>query len=199
MLSLVAYLKVEVYWLYQYMVLICCFNYLTCPFFLCIHHSSRMCFLNEEMKLVLAMQMFSCWGNLQMFSLFVKFFFNSFKSWEPLTLFFFQCRLVKLLMGQTMAWSVLFLMEVNTIMVRILCLSQLVVWLPFLVYTFIYIYSCSLVFDVDIGDGEPMRKLPYNRSGIIPFYPGLHYEFILFVFFSSYLWIVCHWYSCHLL
>ena len=23
----------------------------------------------------------------------------------------------------------------------------------------------SLVFDVDIGDGEPIRKLPYNRSG----------------------------------
>lgn len=22
-----------------------------------------------------------------------------------------------------------------------------------------------LVFDVDIGDGEPIRKLPYNRTG----------------------------------
>lgn len=33
------------------------------------------------------------------------------------------------------------------------------------------------VFDVDIGDGEPIRKLPYNQSGIL----GLFY-FILFIF-----------------
>lgn len=33
------------------------------------------------------------------------------------------------------------------------------------------------VFDVDIGDGEPIRKLPYNQSGIL----GLFY-FIWFIF-----------------
>lgn len=25
---------------------------------------------------------------------------------------------------------------------------------------------CFLVFNVDIGDGEPIRKLPYNRAGL---------------------------------
>lgn len=25
---------------------------------------------------------------------------------------------------------------------------------------------CFLVFDVDIGDGEPIRRLPYNRAGL---------------------------------
>lgn len=27
--------------------------------------------------------------------------------------------------------------------------------------------ACPSVFDVDIGDGEPIRKLPYNRSGML--------------------------------
>lgn len=34
------------------------------------------------------------------------------------------------------------------------------------VYLLIFVYILCLVFDVDIGDGEPIRKLPYNRSGI---------------------------------
>lgn len=29
----------------------------------------------------------------------------------------------------------------------------------------LYTSSSSSVFDVDIGDGEPIRKLPHNRSG----------------------------------
>ena len=31
---------------------------------------------------------------------------------------------------------------------------------------FSLVLCCYSVFDVDIGDGEPIRKLPYNRSGI---------------------------------
>lgn len=44
-------------------------------------------------------------------------------------------------------------------------LWQLLIWLTFCpeqLKPFSFFYS---VFDVDIGDGEPIRKLPYNRSG----------------------------------
>lgn len=33
------------------------------------------------------------------------------------------------------------------------------------------------VFDVDIGDGEPIRKLPYNRSGMFDLF-HLVYHFV---------------------
>lgn len=60
------------------------------------------------------------------------------------------------------------------IMVRILRDS---IWL-YLLYFFLSFFflllipqkSCESVFDVDIGDGEPIRKLPYNRSGTLCFY-----------------------------
>jgi len=37
-------------------------------------------------------------------------------------------------------------------------------------FVFLCSSKISAVFNVDIGDGEPIRKLPYNRSGISHFY-----------------------------
>ena len=45
--------------------------------------------------------------------------------------------------------------------------------------------SCESVFDVDIGDGEPIRKLPYNRSGTLCFYLKICFGNIIIVFFGQ--------------
>lgn len=58
-----------------------------------------------------------------------------------------------------------FLMVFSMIMVSFLCFPEYLIrfaFFRFISYTF-YLW-CS-VFDVDIGDGMPIRKLPYNRSG----------------------------------
>lgn len=41
------------------------------------------------------------------------------------------------------------------------------------------------VFDVDIGDGEPIRKLPYNRSGTLVSCVQ-HYIPVLFLIFHGF-------------
>jgi len=93
-------------------------------------------------------------------------------------------RLEKLLMDQKMAWSVPFLMDLNMITVSVYILATLnLICLGFVVFSYslnlihptVYIDGLLIllsVFDVDIGDGEPIRKLPYNRSGeflLLPF------------------------------
>lgn len=93
-------------------------------------------------------------------------------------------RLEKLLMDQKMAWSCLFLMDLNMIMVsdfilatlNLICLGFVMLsYLLNLIHPTVHIDGLLIllsVFDVDIGDGEPIRKLPYNRSGrflLLPF------------------------------
>lgn len=38
--------------------------------------------------------------------------------------------------------------------------------------------NCFSVFDVDIGDGEPIRKLPYNLAGELFTAFSIHFEVI---------------------
>lgn len=79
----------------------------------------RMCFLNKEMKQELTRCFHAGDVSLYCFQKLGTFMFD-----------FFQFRLAKLLMGQMVAWSVLFLMEMNMTMVRIL----------------LYVSTCSLIF-----------------------------------------------------
>lgn len=45
---------------------------------------------------------------------------------------------------------------------------------------------CAIVFDVDIGDGEPTRKLPYNKGGdYINRHVSLFSSSLLFFFFCQ--------------
>ena len=87
--------------------------------------------------------------------------------------------MVKLLTDRMITSGVLFLMGLNMTMVRILCSLTTLIWLTICLYHLIFfffffgnkqrfslVFCCYSVFDVDIGDGEPIRKLPYNRSGI---------------------------------
>jgi hypothetical protein len=75
-------------------------------------------------------------------------------------------------------------MDLNMITVSVYILATLnLICLGFVVFSYslnlihptVYIDGLLIllsVFDVDIGDGEPIRKLPYNRSGeflLLPF------------------------------
>ena len=58
---------------------------------------------------------------------------------------------------------------------NLICLSFVMLSYSNLIHPTVHIDGLLIllsVFDVDIGDGEPIRKLPYNRSGrflLLPF------------------------------
>lgn len=84
-------------------------------------------------------------------------------------------------MDQVIAWTVPSLMGSIMIMVRVWLLSVLsTLFLLLLIEGLIFSFSHDSVFDVDIGDGEPIRKLPYNRSGIFILL-GIKFSFAIFL------------------
>lgn len=100
------------------------------------------------------------------FPYFSVLYFRIFYLLSKLFFFFFLFRLVKLSMDQMTTWSVLYLMELSMTMVSIICCFETCNIVAFFQQWLNLSFFCYSVFDVDIGDGEPIRKLPYNRSGI---------------------------------